>query len=159
MSAVVIVKNNQGKLEGFGQKGAKTYGKFLAACKALEIGETLSFEYKVPRAPKFHRLHFAGLIGPLFDSQEQFSCDYQFRKWLEVGAGHCDFVPGPQGRMVALPRSIDYASLDDIAFGEVHEAVKTFARTEHCQRFLWPHLTPQQTEETIEAILAGVERD
>ena len=159
MSAVVIVKNNQGRLEGFGQKGAKAYGKFLSACRAMEIGETLQFDYKVPRAPRFHRLHFAGLIHPLFEAQEQFHDEHQLRKWLEVGAGHCDFVPGPEGRMVALPRSIDYASLDDVEFSEMHEACKAFMRSEHCQRFLWPHLKPEQTEETIEAILAGVERD
>lgn len=159
MSSVTLVKNSQGKLEGFGQKGAKTYGKFLAACKALEIGETLDFSYKVPRAPKFHRLHFAGLIHPLFESQEQFHDESQLRKWLEVGAGHCDFVPGPEGRMVALPRSIDYASLDDVEFGEVHEACKRFMLTDHCRRFLWPHLTSEQTEETIGTILDGLERD
>lgn len=158
MTAVVIFKNNLGKLEGFGQKGAKVYAKFLAACRALEIGETLDFEYKVPRSGPFHRLHFVGLIGPLFESQEQFEDDYQFRKWLEVGAGHCDFVPGPSGRMVALPKSIDYASLDDVAFHDVHEGVKAFCRTEHCQRFLWPHLRPEQTAETIETILMGLER-
>jgi hypothetical protein len=158
MSAVILVRNNQGKLEGFGQAGAKTYGKFRAAVDALEIGETLQFDYKVPRAPKFHRLHFAGLIHPLFEAQEQFADETQLRKWLEVGAGHCDFVPGPKGQMVALPRSIDYASLDDVAFGEVHEACKRFMLTEHCRRFLWPHLTPEQTAETIETILAGVEQ-
>jgi hypothetical protein len=158
MSAVIIVKNSQGKLEGFGQKGAKTYAKFRAAVDALEIGETLGFSYKVPRAPRFHRLHFAGLIHPLFEAQEQFADEGQLRKWLEVGAGHCDFVPGPEGRMVALPRSIDYASLDDVEFGEVHEACKRFMRTEHCRRFLWPHLTQEQTAETIETILEGVEQ-
>ena len=158
MSSVILVKNPSGKLEGFGSKGAKTYGKFLAACRELEIGETLQFGYKVPRAPKFHRLHFAGLIQPLYDAQEQFADVDQLRKWLEVGAGHCDFVPGPKGQMVALPRSIDYASLDDIAFGEVHEACKEFMRSEHCRRFLWPTLTPEQTSETIETILIGLEQ-
>ena len=158
MSAVIIVKNPQGKLEGFGQIGAKAYGKFLAATKALEIGETLQFEYRVPRAPKFHRLHFAGLIHPLFEAQEQFPDEDRMRKWIEVGAGHCDYYPGARGRMVAIPRSIDYASLDDVAFGEVHEACKAFMRTEHCRRFLWPHLKPEQTAETIDTILAGVEQ-
>lgn len=158
MSAVILVKNPQGKLEGFGRDGAKTYGKFLAACKALEIGETLQFEYRVPRSGPFHRLHFVGLIQPLFDAQEQFPDEHSLRKWLEVGAGHCDFYPGPDGRMVAVPRSIDYASLDDVKFSKVHEACKAFMRTEHCQRFLWPHLTPKQTEETIETILSGVEQ-
>jgi hypothetical protein len=158
MSAVIIVKNSQGKLEGFGQAGAKTYAKFRAAVDALEIGETLQFDYKVPRAPKFHRLHFAGLIHPLFEAQEQFADETQLRKWLEVGAGHCDFVPGPKGQMVALPRSIDYASLDDVEFGEVHEACKDFMCSEHCRRFLWPHLPSDMTSKTIETILMGLEQ-
>jgi hypothetical protein len=60
--------------------------------------------------------------------------------------------------MVALPRSIDYASLDDVEFGEVHEACKDFMCSEHCRRFLWPHLPSDMTSKTIETILMGLEQ-
>jgi hypothetical protein len=152
MSAVILVKNPSGHLEGFGQKGAKVYAKFLAACKALEIGETLSFSYKVPRSGPFHRRHFA-MLNQVFDAQEQFASDLDFRKWTEVGAGHVLFVPGPTGRMVALPRSIAYDELDQADFEDLHEKVKAFLRSRHATAFLWPHLDESQQMGMIEQLL------
>lgn len=157
MSSVIVVKNNEGKLAGFGEKGERAYNRFLGAVRELEPGEMLAFNYRVPRAPKFHRLHFV-MLKAFFDNQEQFSDDYQFRKWLEVGAGHVDFVPGPKGSMVALPRSISYEALDDEEFRIVHEGVKEFLRTDHAQHFLWPHLDLAQTAETVDNILMEFER-
>ena len=161
MPSVHITKDQYGKLVGFGKRGVAAYGRFLKAVKALEFGELLSFTYKIPRAPKFHRLHFV-MLDALFESQEQFvglRAEYQFRKWTEVGAGHCDFVPGPTGKPVALPRSIDYESLDDVEFAELHEAVKGFCRTPYFWRFLWPHLSDDKGAEMVDAILMQFERD
>lgn len=152
MPSVLITKNDKGKIAGFGEKGERVYARFLAAVKALEYGELLAFTYKVPRSPKFHRLHFV-MLAALFGAQDQFADDYQFRKWSEVGAGHVDWVPGPTGKMVALPRSIDYESLDDDEFGEMHAAVKAFFRSTHATRFLWPHLDDGQAAEMVEALL------
>jgi hypothetical protein len=157
MPTVQITKDNRGKIAGFGLKGERAYGRFLAAVRNLEYGEMLAFSYKVPRSPKFHKLHFV-MLAALFEAQEQFADDYQFRKWSEVGAGHCDFVPGPKGRMVALAKSIDYESLDDLEFAEMHEAVKAFFRSQHAQRFLWPHLSEAEGSEMVEAILREFEQ-
>lgn len=156
MADVILTKGQTGKLEGLDEKGARAYSRFLAKIKDLAHGATIRFSYKVPRSPKFHRLHFA-MIRDLFDNQEQFGDPYQFRKWLEVGAGHCDFVPGPKGRMVALPKSIDYESLDDEEFHDVHEGVKRFIRQEHALRFMWPEVDPAQSLAGVDAILAGFE--
>jgi hypothetical protein len=158
MPSVLITLDDRGKLAGFGEKGERAYGRFLAAVKKLEQGELLSFTYKVPRSPRFHKLHFV-MLAALFEAQEQFADDYQFRKWSEVGAGHVDWVPGPTGKMVALPRSIDYESLDDAEFSEMHEAVKTFFRSTHATRFLWPHMDDPCSAEMIESVLVQFERD
>ena len=158
MPSVLLTKDDTGKLAGFGEKGAKVYAKFLAAVKNLEIGELLAFTYKVPRSPKFHRLHFV-MLAALFDAQEQFHEPYQFRKWAEVGAGHVDWVPGPTGKMVALPRSIDYESLDDVQFSEMHDAVKAFFRSTHATRFLWPQNEDHEAAAAMETMLADFERD
>ena len=157
MSEVLIVKDETGKLAGFGEKGARAYARFLKAVRELEIGELLSFNYCVPRSPKFHRYHFA-LLKAVFDNQEQFNDENQFRKWTEVGAGHCEFVPGPKGRMVALPKSIAYDALDDEEFADVHANVKAFLRTVHARRFLWPHLDDGKAAEMVEALLEEFER-
>lgn len=156
MSAVTLWKGQDGKLEGFDEKGKRLYARFMKKIRELAPGQTIGFTYKVPRSPKFHRLHFV-MLRELFDNQEQFADPYQFRKWLEVGAGHCDFVPGPKGRMVALPKSIDYESLDDEEFAGVHEGVKAFLRTEHAARFLWPEVDPAASLRGVEAILSGFE--
>ena len=157
MPDVLVMKNDQGRLEGFGECGAKTYNKFLAACRELVPGEMLSFAYRVPRSEKFHRLHFV-MLRAFYEAQEQFADDYVFRKWTEVGAGHCEFVPGPTGRMVALPKSISYESLDDVEFEDIHGKVKGFLRSLHARRFLWPHLQEEQTYQTVETILREFER-
>lgn len=156
MANVLIMKNSQGRLEGFGPRGVKAYNRFLSDLGALAIGEMLSFSYRVPRSLKFHRLHF-GMLGTFFESQERFTDDYKFRKWSEVGAGHCDFLPGPKGELVAVPRSIDYEALDDLEFGDVHASVKGFLRSEHARRYLWAHLQEEQTYEMVETLLATFE--
>lgn len=158
MPAVLITKDSRNKMVGVGPKGERAYARFLSAVRNLEYGEMLAFSYKIPRAPKFHRLHFV-MLAALFEAQEQFADEYQFRKWVEVGAGHCDFVPGPTGRMVALARSIDYESLDDVEFAEMHEAVKAFFRTTHATRFLWPHLSDADSAEMVRVILEQFERE
>ena len=156
MPDVLVMKNSQGKLEGFGERGAKTYNKFLAACRELEAGEMLSFAYRVPRSDKFHKLHFV-MLRALYEAQEQFADEYVFRKWTEVGAGHCQYAPGAKGRMVAIPLSISYESLDDVEFEELHGKVKDFMRSEHARRFLWPHLSAEQTWETVDILLREFE--
>lgn len=153
MPAVLITKDDSGKLVGFGQSGERTYVRFLAAVKKLEAGELLAFTYKVPRSPKFHKLHFV-MLGRVFDAQEQYADEYKFRKWSEVGAGHCEYAPGPLGQMVAIPLSIDYESLDDEEFGKVHENVVAFFRTLHATRFLWPMLDDTDAGNAMAAILA-----
>lgn len=151
MADVVIFKDETGKLSGFGEKGAKAWAKFRKTVDELAIGETLSFSWAAPRSPGYHRRFFARL-GYLFDMQEQFEDIDALRSWLTVGAGEADFVPGPKGRMVAMPRSIKWAKLDQVEFELLSRRVDEFLWTDHAQRFLWPHLTPDQTQQMIEAL-------
>lgn len=157
MSLVQLTKDHAGKLVGFGEKGERAYNRFRKAVAELEPGEMIAFEYRFPRSTAFHRRHFA-VLKAFFMNQEQFSDEHQFRKWTEVGAGHVEFVPGPKGRMVALPKSINYETLDDEEFRDVHERVVEFLRSVHATRFLWPALSDLQAAEAVETILAGFER-
>ena len=156
MSSVTIYKDDTGKLAGFGASGARAYNKFLKAVRSLDVGEMLTFSFKVPRAPSFHRFYFVTLQA-LFDAQEQFADFDEFRKWLQVGAGHVRFVPGPSGRMVALPKSIAYDALEQDKFEELYEKVKEFMRTEHARQFLWGHLSSEQSAQTVDAVLSEFE--
>jgi hypothetical protein len=152
MSEVIVVKGEDGKLQGFGDKGGRAYGKFLARVRDMAIGETLQFSYREPRSPQHHRLFFAKLHA-LADRQEQFDTEDKLRAWLTVGAGFCDFVPGPSGRMVALPQSIAFAQLDEIEFGDLHAKVDAFLWKPHARHFLWPWLSDQQSYELVDKLI------
>lgn len=152
---VVLVRTEEG-LRGLGEKSGKHYDAWRKHVRGMEVGETVRFTWKKPRSPKFHSLFFA-MIGNLFDTQEQFQDPKQLRGWLLVGGGHCDFVPGPNGRMAAMPKSIDWESLDDIEFKDVVDAVWAFLRTDHATRFLWPLLSEAMRLEAVERLLVSYE--
>ena len=149
MARIVVVRDEAGKLAGLGEKGARAYARFRAALKRMEVGETLEFQWNEPRSPGYHRLFFAKLHA-LFDRQEQFADVDALRAWLTVGAGECDFVPGPKGRMVAMPRSIAWHRLDEVEFRELVRKIDEFLDSEHAQAFLWPHLGPRKRARVID---------
>jgi hypothetical protein len=152
LAKIVLVKNDQGKLEGHTEPERKRYAKFLAHAKSMAVGDTIAFEFKVPRSLPFHRRHF-GILKMLFESQEQFDSQERLREWLEVGAGFCDILPGPKGKPVALARSIAWEALEQADFEAHHNDVIAFMRTPHCYRFLWPHLEDVTGSTMIETIL------
>lgn len=157
MANVLVMKNEEGKLEGFGRRGERAYNRFLGDLRKLEVGEMLQFSYRVPRSGPFHNRHFR-MLNDVFEAQEAFDDEYIFRKWLEIGAGHCEFAPGKDGELVPIPKSIDYESLDQADFEPIHYAVKAFMRSPRATGFLWPHLTAHQQWEMIEQLLAEFDR-
>jgi hypothetical protein len=154
MAKVALRVNDSGKLEGLTPADDRAYARFKKKLGLMRPGDTISFEHRFPRSPKFHRLHFA-MLGLLFDNQEQFANSEDLRKWIEVGAGHCQFVPGPGGRLVALPLSIAYDSLDDAEFYEHHIKVVAFLRSTAATRFLWPQIGDQDAGQAMDALLEG----
>lgn len=151
MPTVNLIKGPDNKLTGLTERDTKAYAKFKTRVEELD-GSILTFTWKEPRSGKYNARHFV-MLNALFEHQEQFADPRQFRKWLEVGAGYCDFVPGPNGRMVALEKSIDYDTLDQLEFQPIHEAVVAFARSAHATKFLWPHLSDQQAWDMMGSIL------
>lgn len=153
MAVVEVVKNEQGKLEGLGEKGGRAWRRFRKLIDDLGAGEILHFEWWEPRSPGFHKRHFV-LLHAVFDQQDQFIDFDAFRMWTQVGAGYCDLMPGPAGRVVAIPRSLKYHKLDEVEFREVHRQVVDFLRGEHAAFFLWPHLSSRHRIDMIEGLLA-----
>ena len=158
MSTITLVKCQDGKFEGLGEKDRLAYAKLRKRQVEMEPGEMLSMSVWADRSLPMHRFHFA-MLTAFFDAQEQFSDSDQFRYWVEVGAGHCEFVPGPKGRMVAIAKSIAWHKLDEAEFEIHHRKTIEFFRSEHFRRFLWPHLPEQQTYDTVEIILGSFERE
>jgi len=151
MSNVVVYKAPDGKLAGFGDRGERAWAKFRQRVEGLAVGETLAFSWHEPRSLPHHRMFFAKL-GALAERQEQFEDVDRLRLWLTVGAGYCDFVPGPAGRMVALPQSIAFHKLDEADFADLHAKVDAFLWTEGARKFLWGHLTNEQSYEMVEQL-------
>lgn len=157
MTTIHVTRDNTGKLVGLGEKDKKAYAAFVKRVHELETGEVYTLDVWFPRNPKLHGLHFA-MLSAVFDAQEQFATPDQLRAWLQVGAGHCEFVPGPTGKMVAIPKSIAHHKLDDVEFSEHHEKVKEFLRSPYAKQFLWPHLPESEQDEMVESILTQFER-
>lgn len=153
MTTITVTKDNTGKLCGAGEKDRVAYSRLRKQMENLEPGEIFTISCWFPRNSRLHGLHFA-MLTSLFDRQEQFADPDQMRMWVQVGAGHCEFVPGPKGRMVAIPKSISFKAVDDAEFAEHHEKVKDFLRTEHARRFLWPHLSDDETAGMVDELLA-----
>jgi hypothetical protein len=156
MTTITVMRGEDGKLAGFTERDKRAYARFRKEIEELQPGELFEIKHWFPRNPKLHKLHFA-VVKALFDAQEQFSDMDDLRKWLYVGAGYADFLPGPKGRMVAIPKSIAFNRIDDAEFSELHGKVQDFVRSAHCQRFLWSHLDENQAAEMAEGVLSQFE--
>lgn len=156
MTTVCVAKDDTGKLVGLTEQDHRAWRRFRKLIAKLECGEFFSFDYWFPRNPKLHRLHFK-VIGSLFDAQEKFAEPDALRGWLYVGAKYCDFYPGADGELVAIPRSVKYSKIDDADFEFLHSRVLDFMRSEHARGFLWPHLSIADTWQTVEVILSEFE--
>lgn len=144
MSAVLVFKGNDGKLQGFGDKGQRAYAKFKRAIAALEDGEMMRFTFKLPRSLKHHGFFFLKMHA-LFDRQERFSEFDHLRYWLTVGAGYVDMLPGMGGQWLSVPQSIAFDELCEAEFVDLHQKINAFLWGEATQAFLWPHLSYEQT--------------
>ena len=97
--------------------------------KKLKLGQTYSVEVKVARNVDFHRKYFAliAYAWEFLNEQETatFKSKDNFRKYLEISAGHCDVIFHPRlQEFVEIPKSISFGSMDNTAFSGLYERVK-----------------------------------
>lgn len=143
-----------GIVDGLGERGRKQWRRFVNGLLRLEPGEMVEIHTRKARSGPFHRRHMA-LEQRVFEAQERFESFKGYRDWLKVGAGHCDWYPGPRGGVFPVPKSIAYDQLEEDEMREFHDATVDFLRTEHAGRTLWKHLSATQRIEQIEFLLAG----
>lgn len=153
MPTVILHRAQDGKLEGLSERDKKAYAKFRKRLDTLGDGSLL-FSWQEPRSAPYHRRFFA-LLNTLLESQEQFQDIEHLLAWLKVGAGYADLVPGPKGKPVAMPKSINFAALDQAEFEPVALAIIGFLRSTYATRFLWPHLDDDAGMGMVETVLAG----
>lgn len=146
-----------GIIHGLGETNRKAWARFWNGVLRLEPGEVVEIRTHRERIGWFHRKHMA-LEQRIFDEQERFEHFEQFRNWLKIGSGHVDWVPGPRGAVVPIPRSISYAKMDQGEMEAFHDAAVAFLREPNAARVLWPKLPAQQREGAIEALLASFEQ-
>lgn len=156
MTAIVITKNSQGKLEGIDEKGQRAYAKWRKLVTDLKPGETVRFSYRLPRSPKHHAFLFVKLNN-LLARTEAFDDLDKLRYWLVMGAGYFDLVPGFDGQPNAIPKSMDYENMDEAEFSELHRQVDNFLWTSRAQATLWPHLDEEARYRSVEEFLRGFE--
>ncbi len=144
-----------GMVDGLGDTGRKAWRRFVRSLMQMEPGEMVSIRTHKARSGPFHRRHMA-IETAVFEAQEKFTnFDKGFRDWLKVGAGHCEWFPGPKGGIFPVPKSISYADMEDGEMREFHDACIAFLRTEYAQKTLWRHLSELQRSEMLETILKG----
>lgn len=149
MSQVVIIKNDQGRLQGLDDKHDRAYAKWRKMVEGMEVGQTLTFSYRMARSPRHHRMFFAKLQS-LLARTEAFDDLDKLRYWLTIGAGYADLVPGMDGKPNAIPQSLDFDAMDEAEFSELHRAVDNFLWTSRAQQTLWPHLSDEKRYEAVE---------
>ena len=97
--------------------------------KKLKVGETYNVEVKVARNVEFHRKYFA-LISYAWEflneaEVERFRDKENFRKYIEIAAGHCEVIYHPRlQEFVEIPKSISFGSMDNTSFGDLYKRVK-----------------------------------
>lgn len=97
--------------------------------KKLKVGETYTVEVKVARNVEFHRKYFA-LISYAWEflnekELERFRTKENFRKYLEIAAGHCEVIYHPMlQEFVEIPKSISFGSMDNLSFSGLYDRVK-----------------------------------
>ncbi|CAJ2716763.1 DUF1367 family protein [Burkholderia pseudomallei] len=139
-------------VDGLSESDQKSWRRFWNWIVRAGAGEIFSIETWAPRHGGFHRRHMV-LETTVFKSQDRIKNFEQFRNWLKIGAGFCDWLAGPKGGVVPVPRSISYRKCDEDAMRSFHDDAIEFLRSEHACRYLWPALTAEAAEAAMESIL------
>jgi len=143
-----------GVVDGLGERGRRQWRRLWNRIFKLEPGEAMEIVTRQERLGWYHRKHMT-LEQRVFEAQETFENFRLFRAWLKLGAGHVDYVPGGDGLLQAVPKSISYAELEQAEMEEFHDAAVTFLRSPRAVHQLWPHLAPVAAGDVIERVLGG----
>ena len=87
-------------------------------------GKEVSARISIPRNLAFHRKFFA-LLDVARDLADTDFNEEQFRAVCITGAGWCDYIEH-DGKMIAIPRSISFAKMDDAEFENLYKDVLDF---------------------------------
>jgi len=139
-------------IDGLSEEDRKSWRRFWKWIMAAGSGEIFSVETWAPRHGGFHKMHMV-METKVFQAQERIQNFEQFRLWLKMGAGFVDWMAGPRGGVVPVPRSVSYKKCDEDVMRQFHLDAIAFLRTEHAQRYLWKHLDANQSDQMMDVVL------
>ncbi len=140
-------------VDGDADVDKKAWRRFWRGVLNLGSGECVSIKTLSPRVGLPHRRQMA-LEAALFKHQSRLRDREEFRLWLKVGSGWVTWACGPKGGVFPVPKSISYARCDEEEFARYCEGVRTFLRSEHAQKYLWPGADPARSAAWIEGLFA-----
>ena len=91
-----------------------------AALAKIKHGDEVQVEIKRPRNIRHHRKFFA-LMQLVYQNQEKYDSLEHLVAALKAAVGHCDFLPGKDGMLVAVPKSIAFHKMDQVSFNEFYD--------------------------------------
>lgn len=145
-------------LSGATDKDTRAWNNFIRAMDAAGSGEFFTFKIERRRQGWYHRKHMA-LISAVFKSQERIADFEAFRLWVKIGSGFVDWMAGPKGGVVPVPRSIAYANCSEEEMREFHEGCVAFLRTERAAHYLFPQAPVQLAMDGLSEILGRFEQE
>lgn len=90
--------------------------------KKIKLNEPYEYEFKKPRNYKFHKKFFA-LVNMVYQNQEQYTNIEHLRKDLIIESGNYEIRYNMLGVEIYEPKSISFASMDEIQFSELYNSV------------------------------------
>lgn len=117
------------------------------AAKRFKLGEVAKAEVTKPRNYQHHKKLMA-LCQLIAENSDVYDTTKKALTGLKIATGHVEFVPHPgTGELVAVPLSISFESMDQIAFSEWYESAVAAA----C-KYMVPQMTKMDAEHALEAV-------
>lgn len=117
------------------------------AASRFKLGEVTKAEVTKPRNYAHHKKLMA-LCQLIAENSEVYDTTEKALTGLKIVTGHVDFVPHPgTGELVAVPKSINYSSMDQIAFTEWYDKAVAAA----C-KYMVPQMTKMDAEHAMEMV-------
>ena len=117
------------------------------AIARFKLGEVTKAEVTKPRNYEHHK-KFMALCQLISENSDVYDTVKKALTGLKIATGHVEFVADPRsGELVAVPNSISYEAMDQIAFAEWYEdAVRAACK------YMVPQMNRMDVEQALEMV-------
>lgn len=115
------------------------------AARRFKLGEVTRAEMVKPRNYEHHK-KFMALCQFIAENSEVYDTVDKALTGLKLVTGHVDFTPDPRtGELVAVPRSIAFAAMDQIEFAEWYDKAIAAA-----VKYMIPQMTKMDAAQALD---------